>query len=193
MLIYIRSAHSWKDNKLFHKCEHGQVDKERKWLETDSPSFLALKNVVENKKILADIKHLSKFCHTGNLEVFHSVLDKYFPKRLHFTLEGMIARTQLAVLDYNCGSNNTQATTKDGERRYKYIFSKMTQNWVMKKISKTKDREYIHELLSSTLEASPDTTGDRLPRTGSILQNIAPIEKPDKEEAIENMKTRFKI
>ena len=193
MLIYIRSAHSWKDNKLFHKCEHGQVDKERKWLETDSPSFLALKNVVENKKILADIKHLSKFCHTGNLEVFHSVLDKYFPKRLHFTLEGMIARTQLAVLDYNCGSNNTQATTKDGERRYKHIFSKVTQNWVVKKISKTKDREYIHELLSSTLEASPDTTGDKLPRIGSILPNIAPVEKPDKEEAIENMKTRFKI
>ena len=193
MLIYIRSAHSWKDNKLFHKCEHGQVDKERKWLETDSPSFLALKNVVENKKILADINHLSKFCHTGNLEVFHSVLDKYFPKRLHFTLEGMIARTQLAVLDYNCGSNNTQATTKDGERRYKHIFSKVTQNWVVKKISKTKDREYIHELLSSTLEASPDTTGDKLPRIGSILPNIAPVEKPDKEEAIENMKTRFKI
>ena len=193
MLIYIRSAHSWKDNKLFHKCEHGQVDKERKWLETDSPSFLALKNVVENKEILADIKHLSKFCHTGNLEVFHSVLDKYFPKRLHFTLEGMIARTQLAVLDYNCGSNNTQATTKDGERRYKHIFSKVTQNWVVKKISETKDREYIHELLSSTLEASPDTTGDKLPRIGSILPNIAPVEKPDKEEAIENMKTRFKI
>ena len=193
MLIYIRSAHSWKDNKLFHKCEHGQVDKERKWLETDSPSFLALKNVVENKKILADIKHLSKFCLTGNLEVFHSVLDKYFPKRLHFTLEGMIARTQLAVLDYNCGSNNTQATTKDGERRYKHIFSKVTQNWVVKKISETKDREYIHELLSSTLEASPDTTGDKLPRIGSILPNIAPVEKPDKEEAIENMKTRFKI
>ena len=193
MLIYIRSAHSWKDNKLFHKCEHGQVDKERKWLETDSPSLLALKNVVENKKILADIKHLSKFCHTGNLEVFHSVLDKYFPKRLHFTLEGMIARTQLAVLDYNCGSNNTQATTKDGERRYKHIFSKVTQNWVVKKISETKDREYIHELLSSTLEASPDTTGDKLPRIGSVLPNIAPVEKPDKEEAIENMKTRFKI
>ena len=189
MLNHIRGIHSREDNKLFHKCEHGQLDKERKWLKTDSPSFLALKNVEENKKILADIKYLSKFCHTGNLEVFHSVLDKYFPKRLHFTLEGMIARTQLAVLDYNCGSNNTQATTKDGERRYKHIFSKMTQNWVMKKISKTKDREYIHELLSSTLEASPD----ELPRIGSIPPNIAPIEKPDKEEAIGNIKTRFKI
>ena len=152
MLNHIQGIHSWEDNKLFHKCKHGQLDKERKWLKTDSPSFLALKNVVENKKILADIKYLSKFCHTGNLEVFHSVLNKYCPKRLHFTLESMIARTQLAVLDYNYGSNNTQATTKDGKRRYKQIFFKVTQDWVVKKISETKDREYIHELLSSTLK-----------------------------------------
>ena len=60
-------------------------------------------------------------------------------------------------------------------------------------MSETKDREYIHELLSSTLEASPNTTGDKLPRIGSTPPNIAPIEKPDKEKAIENMKTRFKI
>ena len=90
MLNHIRGINSWEDNKLFHKCEHGQLDKKRKWLITDSPSFLALKNVVENKKILADIKYLSKFCYQGNLEVFHSVLNKYCPKRLHSTLEGMI-------------------------------------------------------------------------------------------------------
>ena len=149
--------------------------------------------MVENNKILANIKYLSKYCHTGSLEVFHSLLNKYYPKLLYFSLEDMIARTQLAVLDYNCGSNNTQATTKAGKGRYTQIFSKVTQNWVVKKISETKDREYIHELLSSTLEASPDTTGDKLPRIGSILPNIAPVEKPDKEEAIENMKTRFKI
>ena len=76
-------------------------------------------NVVEIKTILADIKYLSKFCQVGNLGILHSVLNKYCPKRLHFTLEGLIARTQLAVLDYNCGSNNTQATTKKGKRRYK--------------------------------------------------------------------------
>ena len=140
--------------------------------------------MLKNKKILADIKYLSKFCHAENLEVFHSVLNKLCPKRLHFTLEGMIARTQSAVLDYNCGSNNTRATTKDGKQRYKQIFSKVTQNWVVKKISQPKDREYIHELLIYTLEASPDTTGDKLPRIGSIPPNIRKtFEKPDKKEA----------
>ena len=63
MLNHIQGIHSWEDNNLFHKCEHRQLDRERKWLKTNSPSFLALKNVVENKKILADIKCLSKFCH----------------------------------------------------------------------------------------------------------------------------------
>ena len=62
------------------------------------------------------------------------------------------------------------------------------QNWVVKKISETKDREYMHQLLSSIL-STPDTTGDKLPRIGSIPPNNAPIVKQDKEEAIENMKT----
>ena len=62
------------------------------------------------------------------------------------------------------------------------------QSWVVKKISETKDREYIRKLLSPTLEASPDTAGDKLPRICSIPSNIAPVEKPDKEETIENMK-----
>ena len=66
--------------------------------------------------------YLSIFCHTGSLEVFHSVLNKSSPKRFHFTLQGMIARTQLAVLDYNCGSNITQATRNDGKRRNKHFF-----------------------------------------------------------------------
>ena len=99
---------------------------------------------------MADVKYLSKFCNTGSLELFQSVNNKYCPKMLHFTLEGIIVKTLLAALDYNCGSNNTQATTNDGERRCKQVFSKVMQNW-------TKDREYINELLPSTLEVSPES------------------------------------
>ena len=95
--------------------------------------------MVGNKKILADIKYLSKFCHTGSLEVLQSVLNKHCPKRLQFTLEGMIATTQLAATDYNCGSSNIQATTKDGKQRHKQFFSKVMQSWVVKKISETKE------------------------------------------------------
>ena len=84
-----------------------------------------------------------KFCHTGSLEVFDSVLDKYCPKRLHLTLDGMIARTQSAVSEYNCGSSHTQATTKYGKHRHKQILSKVTlklgcvKNYLKQKIKNT--------------------------------------------------------
>ena len=63
--------------------------------------FFALKGVVENKKILADMKYLSKFCHTRILEVFYSAINKYCQKRSHFILKIMIVRSRLGVLDYN--------------------------------------------------------------------------------------------
>ena len=63
--------------------------------------LFSLNGVVENKKILADMKYLSKFCHTGSLEVFYSTINKYCQKRPHFILKIMIVRSQLGVLDYN--------------------------------------------------------------------------------------------
>ena len=88
------------------------------------------------------------------------------------------------MLGYNCGSINTNATTKDGEHRYKQFFSKLG----CEKIFKTKDRQYINRLLSSTLEVFPDARDGKLPRIGSIPPNIVPIEKPE-EQATKNMKT----
>ena len=39
------------------------------------------------------------------------------------------------------------------------------------------------DILSATLEASPGTRGDKLPRIGSIWSNIDPIEKPEKKNS----------
>ena len=53
--------------------------------------------MVLNKKFLKDIEILTEFHHTGELEVYHSLLLKYVPKHLHFSYKGMVARTQFAV------------------------------------------------------------------------------------------------
>ena len=82
-----------EDNKLFHKCVYRQLDQGQKWLKNHSLLFLALKNVVEKKKILEDINYLSKFCHAESLKIFHSILNKYFRKELHFKLKDNTART----------------------------------------------------------------------------------------------------
>ena len=86
------------------------------------------------------MEYLTQFKHTGNLEVYHSVINKYSPKRLHFLLYSMIARTLLAVMDFNSGAEDKQATKQDCTFHFKQVFSKVTQTWVVKKIKEKKKK-----------------------------------------------------
>jgi len=124
--------------------------------------------------------------------VYHSLYNKFCPKRLHFSYAGMIARSQLAVLDFNCGVELVQAKTREGKHRYKLQFSKITQSWVVKKVSLAKEKAYIGHLMDEVvhIRSSPEYIW---PQLKDVPEYIAPIEKPDKEESIQNMKTRFSV
>ena len=70
-----------------HRCQHGVLNKRREYFRKDTPVFFfTLISIIEDAKLLADIEYLTQFKHTGNLEVYHSVINKYSPKRLHFSL-----------------------------------------------------------------------------------------------------------
>ena len=75
----------------------------------------------------------TEFRHSGNLEVFHSVYLKFCPTRLHFSLSGMIARTELAILHFNSSVTEPYATNRLGKQIYKQQYSKITstgrQKW----------------------------------------------------------------
>jgi len=58
------------------------------WLKPNTPAYKALQNVVLDKRLLAALPNLRYFCHTGELEVFHSMLLKYCSKRQHFPFPG---------------------------------------------------------------------------------------------------------
>ena len=87
---------------------------------------VALEKIVHSLYLLGDLKHLTNFNHTGTLEVYHSVQNKYCPKRLHFTYRAMITRGELAALDFNAGVGLQHAKTKEGELRYIQQFSRIT-------------------------------------------------------------------
>ena len=80
-----------------------------------APAHEALKEVVFNKTLLKDVQQLTFSCHTGQLEVYHSVQTKYLPKQQHFSYKGMVARTQLAARDHNANTGRKQATSSKGE------------------------------------------------------------------------------
>ena len=102
-------------------------------------------------KILNDLSFLTKLCLTGVLEIYHSLYNKWAPKRQHFSYAGVLARTQLAVMDFNQGSNLKQARTKDGDDRFNVVSSKITKTWTAKPIKEDKDRSYLYNINHETL------------------------------------------
>ena len=207
ILNHVVNKHKWKNSKHFRRCEHGRLSrrKERKtkWLEDGSSAYVALEEVVLNKKFLKDIEKLTEFHHTGELEVYHSLLLKYVPKRLHYSYKGMVARTQLAVIDHNSNTGRKQATVtrgkNKGNKKYKLVFPKRQKKWVAKPVKTRKSYSFVEDLMEAvfsfedTKTDDKDTTDDEDNTTtpASIPKNIAPIPRPSREEIITAHKTRM--
>ena len=90
ILHHIIGIHNWTGNVKYHKCGHTPVVEEgdtTMYLEQMSPAFSALKSVVTARHLLKALPQLTKYCHTGQLEVYHSFLLKYCPKKQLFFYE----------------------------------------------------------------------------------------------------------
>ena len=87
ILGHIRNVQHWAGGKHFLQCEHPPYspEEQRAWLSPSTPAYEKLTSVVLDKSLMRDIGKQSRFCHTGNLEVFYSVMTKYCPKRQHFS------------------------------------------------------------------------------------------------------------
>ena len=74
ILFHIQNKHSWTGNMLFNKCCHPSIPqhREKAWLNPSSEAFVALQNILLDKTLLSDLKHLTNFSHTGSLEIYHS-------------------------------------------------------------------------------------------------------------------------
>ena len=89
IVFYIQKKHSWTGNSPYHQCSHSElsnVDERCKNLLSPKPqNFEGLQPIVFNKTSLGDMTYLTQFSHTGVLEVFHSLLNKWTPKSTHFS------------------------------------------------------------------------------------------------------------
>ena len=176
-------------------CCHAPLstEKQRKknWLSPTSESFKALQDIVFSNSILKDLSSLTKFSHTGTLEVYHSLYNRWLPKSIHFSFHGMIARTQLAILDFNSGSNLNQATTKEGKKRYNTSFSKMTATWSAKPIKEKKSDGVFQKLIFRTEELVFKNLELPIPKIPTLLANFGFTPKPKKEDVITTQISRF--
>ena len=83
MLQHAVGIHSWTGNVKHHKCSHPDKgeDDEVEHLDKESAAFAALRKVISAPALLQALSQMTEFCHTGELEVFHSYLLKYWGAR----------------------------------------------------------------------------------------------------------------
>ena len=107
------NKHSWGGCKKFKRYDHHKLNKREMksvpWIKPGSPSHKALQEVLFKRRFLNDLTKFVEFHDTGPLEVFHSLMLKYLPKRQHFPYQEMVTRTQLAALDHNFNLDRPQA------------------------------------------------------------------------------------
>ena len=96
------------------------------WLKESGEAYKAPEQVILDKTILKDMQWLTLYKHTGMLEVYNELINKYCPKREHFSFLGM-SWHQLTALDNNKNVNRKSARKKSAEKKYQS--SKVTKNW----------------------------------------------------------------
>ena len=103
----------------------------------------------------------------------------------------MLARSQLAIMDFNQGSNLKQAKTKDGDDRFHVLSSKIKNTRTTKPIEEEKYRTYLNNMICETVQLARGKKTLLLPVLPKLPKNIASTLKPEKKEVIKNQKSRF--
>ena len=89
-------------------------------MEASSPDFQALEVILLDKGLLKDLSKLTEFCHTGQIEVFYFLINKYSPKRQHFFTVSQCARHQLSVVDHSSGTELDYKRNSNSHKRNSY-------------------------------------------------------------------------
>ena len=69
---HITDRHEWQGNQHYHRCQHGVLNKRRKYFRKDTPVFFTLISIIEDVKLLADMEYLTQFKHTRNCLLYTS-------------------------------------------------------------------------------------------------------------------------
>ncbi|XP_066442136.1 uncharacterized protein [Eleutherodactylus coqui] len=159
LLNHTANEHTWSGNKLYHHCEHGFVEQHRlrRWLQWGSAAHNSLREIVLNPRLQNDLRHLFTFCHPGDIELFHSAISKYRPKRGDFVRDSVKARIRLAGLHHNYNLHRVQpevrkATTRSLSRRRQAVCSKDRKHQFLCAVYEPSNQGFLLGIMMDVLE-----------------------------------------
>ena len=158
-------------------------------MEANSLDFQALEVIALDKGLLKDLSKLTEFCHTGQIEVFHSLINKSSPKRQHFFTASQYARHQLSVMDHNSGTERDYKINSSVVTKIQY--SKSSKCWVSKPVRKKKQKKYLQEMMEKVVEIKAENITLDTPNLPKTPANIAPTPRPENIDSRKIVRSRF--
>ncbi|CAN7974684.1 unnamed protein product [Ixodes persulcatus] len=149
LVAHVADVHEHAD-AVYPRCQHGDLGR-KKWLSEGLPAHDKLKTIVLAQPLLKDVPSLSTSAQTYSTECYHSTLIHFAPMSTPFTYRSMQARYAIAALHFNENSNNPQATTKDGKKRYSLKLPKQTKRATVAPTKGPCAYAYVRELMEETL------------------------------------------
>ncbi|XP_064465216.1 uncharacterized protein LOC135376632 [Ornithodoros turicata] len=178
------------DNPLYPVCYHGPVSEPREWLKEDSETYAKVKDILTAPALLRDVPMLSTKQQTYGLESYHSVLNHFVPKSYSFSDEGMVARTQLAILHYNENADRVQVE-REGSKQFRLKPSKLKKTWVAVPLKENATYDYAATLIAEVLTRIQEHQTQSAAAETRPARSATYGEKPTLRQAVEQHQTRF--
>ena len=111
---HVVNKHHFPNNVFYKKCDRASLseDKTRKkeWFHMGSEAHEKIITVLSEKSRLGDLEQMIEQVNTAILEVFHAVKIGYLPKKTCYSIDKMIAGTQITALDHDHYVNREQVS-----------------------------------------------------------------------------------
>ncbi|KAM3939602.1 uncharacterized protein RB166_021693 [Leptodactylus fuscus] len=164
LLYHVVNTHSWQTGRGYEHCRHDAIPEaacqRKNWLSKGGRAYRSLKTIVRSKKLQQDLRHVSNFCHSAELEVYRGTTSKYQPRRDPFFVEDLVARTQLAILDYNNNVKHVQAMARHASKvcdplftpRFYNVGSNARKQWFQRALHEATNHDFLFSVMREVLD-----------------------------------------
>ncbi|XP_077345668.1 uncharacterized protein LOC143989420 [Lithobates pipiens] len=161
LLFHVINVHRWDGCEHYKECNHLPISETsnltRNWLRDGSRAYKELHEIVLKKTWLGDIERMSMLCHPGHPEIFHSTALKYKPKRNHFCIDAMVARTQLSILEHNSNVGEKQSVPSKSYPSesgwYRSQNGKERGQWVLRVVYEAHRQNFVYNIYNHIFNA----------------------------------------
>ena len=131
---HISNNHKFPHNTVLKACSHGNLsakDREKAWLHPDSLSVKKVRQAImgHDRSRFNDLQYMLRFTHTGQIESWNALHNKYANKNYFYRPSGMFIRAALTALDWNANIGRMQAQNASGQFRYQLVSNRAGSKW----------------------------------------------------------------